>query len=147
MNGADPLAALRPAIAPAPVSWWPPAPGWWLLALLLLALLAGLAVWWHRRRQRYARTRYQREALALLNDAHTLPAMAQVIRRAAISAHGREQAATADWQQLCPALDAAALQLLRERLYRADAAVPPEALAALRAQVERWLQTLPPVER
>ena len=31
----NPLDKLEPLIAPAPISWWPPAPGWWLLALLL----------------------------------------------------------------------------------------------------------------
>ena len=32
----NPLDQLEPLIAPAPISWWPPAPGWWLLALLAL---------------------------------------------------------------------------------------------------------------
>ncbi|WP_347506179.1 DUF4381 domain-containing protein [Pseudomonas anguilliseptica] len=35
----NPLDQLEPLIAPAPISWWPPAPGWWLLALLLPVLL------------------------------------------------------------------------------------------------------------
>ncbi|MBP8264111.1 MAG: DUF4381 domain-containing protein [Pseudomonas sp.] len=37
----NPLDQLEPLIAPAPISWWPPAPGWWLLALLLPVLLWG----------------------------------------------------------------------------------------------------------
>jgi len=35
----NPLEQLEPLIAPAPISWWPPAPGWWLLAVLLPLLL------------------------------------------------------------------------------------------------------------
>jgi hypothetical protein len=35
----NPLDQLEPLIAPAPISWWPPAPGWWLLAVLLPLLL------------------------------------------------------------------------------------------------------------
>ena len=44
----DPLAALRPLHAPAPVSWWPPAPGWWLLLLLVLVFALLLTFWWRR---------------------------------------------------------------------------------------------------
>ncbi|WXL24404.1 DUF4381 domain-containing protein [Ectopseudomonas mendocina] len=35
----NPLDQLEPLIAPAPVTWWPPAPGWWLLAVLLPVLI------------------------------------------------------------------------------------------------------------
>ena len=38
----NPLDQLEPLIAPAPISWWPPAPGWWLLALLLPLLVWAL---------------------------------------------------------------------------------------------------------
>lgn len=38
----NPLDQLEPLIAPAPISWWPPAPGWWLLAVLLPLLAWGL---------------------------------------------------------------------------------------------------------
>jgi len=38
----NPLEQLEPLIAPAPISWWPPAPGWWVLAALLPLLLWGL---------------------------------------------------------------------------------------------------------
>lgn len=38
----NPLDKLEPLIAPAPISWWPPAPGWWALALLLPLLVWGL---------------------------------------------------------------------------------------------------------
>jgi hypothetical protein len=46
----DPLAALRPLHAPAPVSWWPPAPGWWIL----LVLAAAFIVLVYRRMKRVA---------------------------------------------------------------------------------------------
>lgn len=44
----DPLAALQPLHAPAPIPWWPPAPGWWLLLLLIL-VSALLLLWWRNR--------------------------------------------------------------------------------------------------
>ena len=145
MNAA-PLADLRPLMAPAPVSWWPPAPGWWILAFLCIIALAALAIWAYRRRLRYQRTRYQREAIALLEQAATLPAIAEILRRTAISALGRDKAATVDWQSLCNTLDESSLQLLRESLYRADAGISTEALSRLREQVQQWIVTLPPVE-
>lgn len=140
----DPLTALKPLLAPPPVSWWPPAPGWWLLAAILLALLIAGGVWGWRRWQRHRNTRYQREAIALLEQAGDVSSIALLVRRVAISAYGREQAATTPWQALCPSLDAASLALLAEAQYRRADSIPAEAVAALRSQVRQWIGTLPP---
>ncbi|MDP1559111.1 MAG: DUF4381 domain-containing protein [Nitrosomonas sp.] len=42
----DPLAALRPLHAPAPITWWPPAPGWWMILLIIVALLIIMYRYW-----------------------------------------------------------------------------------------------------
>lgn len=146
MADTDPLAALKPLIAPPAVPWWPPAPGWWLLGIALLVLSVALAVWGWQRWRRHCGTRYQREALALLGPLDNVQAIAQLVRRAAISAYGREHAAAADWKTLCPGMDAQSLQLLAESQYRADPP-PAAAVAQLREQVRRWLTGLPMVKR
>lgn len=154
----DPLAELKPLLAPDAVGWWPPAPGWWLLAALLLLLLTGLLVWWWRRRRFLQRTRYRREALALLAtvsnaaDGHAqLHDIARILRRAAVSAWGREQTAHLPWPDINvlsashARLDDSSLQLLSQAQYRRAAPTDSE-LAHLRSQAERWLQNLPPRE-
>lgn len=144
MADTDPLAGLKPLVAPPPVSWWPPAPGWWLLAGTLLLLLVTAGVWIWKRHRFLQRTRYRREALTLLDSAHDVQAIAQLIRRAALSCHPREQVASAPWETLCPQLTTPSLLLLREAQYRADS--PPAAdLDVLRRETCQWLNTLPPV--
>ncbi|MFZ6049615.1 DUF4381 domain-containing protein [Pseudomonas sp. CR3202] len=44
----NPLDGLEPLIAPAAISWWPPAPGWWCLPPLMGLL--GWALWYAWRR-------------------------------------------------------------------------------------------------
>ncbi len=45
----DPLAALRPLHAPAPIGWWPPAPGWWLVLFITIILIIFIYRFWRRR--------------------------------------------------------------------------------------------------
>jgi hypothetical protein len=52
----NPLDQLEPLIAPAAISWWPPAPGWWLLAAALPLLLWGLVKLYKRRLHRVKAT-------------------------------------------------------------------------------------------
>ena len=64
----NPLDQLLPPIAPAAVSWWPPAPGWWLLLILLPLLFWGL---WRQRQRlaRKARKAARKDGLAPLRKA------------------------------------------------------------------------------
>lgn len=95
------LDRLHDIVVASPAPWWPPAPAWYwvlgfllggLLVLLLLALL------------RWQRNRYRREALVELTRlepaliepttrAAALGALAEVLKRAALTAFPREQVA------------------------------------------------------
>lgn len=163
MANNDALTNLKPLIAPAPISWWPPALGWWISGTLLLIALLGLAVWSWKRWRHYRGTRYQREALQLLaavseqEPKMQLQEVAAILRRAAICAWGREHTSTQNWgeiinmpragnsKKILPALDENSLQLLTDHLYRQE--IPSAAaMQNLRAQAAIWLKTLPAVE-
>jgi hypothetical protein len=95
-------------VEPAAAAWWPPAPGWRILLavaalLAIVALLKGIAHW--------QSNRYRREALQLLRqlpavqgeraaDRRRLAAIAEVLKRTALTAYPREQVANLtsdDW--------------------------------------------------
>jgi hypothetical protein len=97
MPDADPgsLNRLHDIVAPPPVPWWPPAPGWYVvgavgLVLLGVAARAAVASW--------RRNRYRREAVAELErlprGPDALPAMAELVKRAALAAYPRERVAS-----------------------------------------------------
>ena len=90
-------------IVAAPLApWWPPASGWyWLFGLLFLLLLVlvvrSLLHWQHNRYRREALAELARHESALVNPAwraDALSAMAELLKRAALSAFPREQVAT-----------------------------------------------------
>ena len=95
------LDRLHDIVAPPPVQWWPPAPGWyWVLGFFLSCVLVLLVLAWVRRQ----RNRYRREALAEVarqepalrepaTRAAALGALAEVLKRAALTAFPREQVA------------------------------------------------------
>lgn len=165
----DPLQALKPAIAPPPVPWWPPAPGWWFVASALLVLIVLIIAFAWRRRRLFRATRYQREAIALLdqvlekNDTRVqLQDIARILRRALISAYGRESAGTQPWAELAQrvavgssvykrnssntsslVLDEKNLELLGSALYQQHSPTPEE-IQHLLKQVNAWLVKLPP---
>ena len=68
MDPATLLEQLAPLREPAPITWWPPAPGWWLLGVLMMALLLWGAYWLAAR---YARNRYRRQALKVVDRMKT----------------------------------------------------------------------------
>ena len=157
-TASDPLAELRPLIEPAAISGWPLAPGWWVVAFTLLLIIIGLTVWAIKRRRYQHRTRYQREALALLDTLNTqddttkqLHNIALILRRAAVCAWGRERAGTAPWNEVLAlsdkniTLNSDSIRLLTECLYQQQA--PSSAgLTLLLSQSRSWLVQLPPVE-
>lgn len=146
MNNSDALANLKPLIAPEPISWWPLAPGWWLLGAALLLTLISVAVWGWKRWQHYRGTRYQREALALLEPIDNVTDIALIIRRVAISVLGRSRAATTAWHEICPTMDEQSLQLLTESQYKNRSNITAEDIERLRQQTKLWIQHLPAVK-
>jgi Domain of unknown function (DUF4381) len=95
------LDRLHDIVAPPSVPWWPPAPGWYgiatvILVLLLVFILRSIIHW--------QRNRYRREALAefarqekFLGDpfrrSAALAALAELLKRVALTAFPREQVA------------------------------------------------------
>lgn len=169
LMNADALADLKPLIAPEPITWWPLAPGWWILATLLLLSIVGVLIFFWKRRIHFRNTAYQREAAQLIDATHALSEtqqlqeIAEILRRAAVCAWGRERAGTQNWESLMqlslsehkknsrkknvlPALDDTSCELLSNNLY---SGTPPSASAmqALITQSKAWLKTLPAVER
>ncbi len=96
------LDRLHDIVAPSPVPWWPPAAAWyWVLGFLLGGVVALLL----RALVRWQRNRYRREALAELarqepalreppTRAAALGALAELLKRAALTAFPREQVAS-----------------------------------------------------
>ena len=75
-----------------PVPWWPPTPGWWIVigcALLLLTVLCfGMIIRWQA-------NRYRREALSILDDPKTPPAMwPAILKRCALAYWPRTKVAS-----------------------------------------------------
>jgi hypothetical protein len=96
------LDRLHDIVVPSLAPWWPPAPGWyWVLGIVLVltfVLLLRLTLWWQH-------NRYRRDALAelaiherALSDAvrcsEAVSAMAELLKRAALTAFPREQVAS-----------------------------------------------------
>lgn len=103
MASPDPtsLDRLHDIVAPPPTPWWPPAPAWyWVLGFLFVAVVVILLLALLRRQ----RNRYRREALAELallepafdnaaTRAAALGTLAELLRRAALTAFPREEVA------------------------------------------------------
>lgn len=107
------LQNLHDIVAPPPVPWLPPAPGWYALGLTALLFLVWGAVILSRRWRRNA---YRRQALAELTGLTTgpaadtaagllLPRLAELLKRTALAAYGRAQAASLSGQPWLDFLD------------------------------------------
>lgn len=79
----DPLAALRPLHAPAPISWWPPALGWWLVLFAIIALLIVIYRYWRRMAPQRAALR-ELELLNQAPDDHPIATLNQLLKRYAM---------------------------------------------------------------
>lgn len=94
---------------PTEVSGWPPAPGWWGLLTLVILLLGALWGW-----RRYQRQGFRREALQLLTHIsqqsdltapQRIDALSALLKRVAMTAHGREAVAGLSGDQWLHFLD------------------------------------------
>ena len=102
--GTTNLSDMADLALPDSVSWWPLAPGWWVLGLFVVILLCWA---WILHRRAWLERVYRREALALLDeldgkaDAQAVcREVNEVLKRAAITAYGRERVASlygAEW--------------------------------------------------
>lgn len=107
------LDRLHDIVVPPPVPWWPPAPGWYgvigigLFVLLALAL-RGFLIWQHSRYRREALAEWRRQE-SLLHDVNqrsaALAALAELVKRAALSAFPREEVAALTGPQWLAFLD------------------------------------------
>ena len=91
LNLVELLDLLEPVPEPTPVSLWPQTVGWVWLGLAVLVAVAWLLYRWHRWHRANA---YRREALKALALAGSDPgAVAEILRRAALSAFPRREIA------------------------------------------------------
>ena len=96
------LDRLHDIVVPASVPWWPPAPGWyWVLGFVLvlaLWLLGKSFIRWQRNRyRREARAELARQEIMLRDPAcraAALTAVAELLKRTALTAFPREEVAT-----------------------------------------------------
>lgn len=90
------LANMADLALPEPISFWPPAAGVWIVGVTIGVMLAVMA--W-RILRRYRADAYLRRAEAEIDalaggDARSTEAVSAVLKRAAIVAYGREEAAS-----------------------------------------------------
>lgn len=112
------LDRLHDIIVPPPVPWWPPATGWIVLAIGVFVIAMIGTLWltmrWHGNRyRRQANAELQRLAPSLtepIQRAAAVVAIAQVLKRVALSIYSRDRVASlsgVEWVQFlnatCPA--------------------------------------------
>ena len=115
MQDSASLSRLEDIVLPGPVSWWPPAIGWWILASLSIIAAAWFAV---RALRQWRANAYRRAALAELHTVQTNAAVAEVIKRTALAAFGREQIASMSGLQWCQWLESRCATPISEEVRR-----------------------------
>ncbi|MEN0107365.1 MAG: DUF4381 domain-containing protein [Pseudomonas sp.] len=160
----NPLDQLQPLIAPAPVSWWPPAPGWWLLAALLPVLLWGL---WRLRkrlplRKKTTRTEVPLDPLRLaalqelgqlkkpydgVSAGPWLQQLNALLKRLCRSHYPTSQSHTMSgraWlaylDNRCPAAGLTRWMILVEGAYRPECKLDDKAVDGLNQAVDTWIR-------
>lgn len=160
----NPLDALQPLIAPAPVGFWPPAPGWW--ALLLLLPLLGWRLWrlrhWRPRKAALPRAEQPLDPIriAALAELAALPKpydgapagawlqqinalLKRLCRNHYPDSHshtlnGRKWLAFLD--NRCPAAGLTRWMVLVEGAYRPECKLDDKAIAGLNQAVDTWIR-------
>lgn len=139
------LQQLAPLRAPAPISWWPPAPGWWLVAILLLAALLAAGWWLAVRRRRNAYRRLALKTLAVQQQAGSISVADLNILLKATALRGWPATDVASlhgeaWEQfLCssaPKLSGASFDGLADLYRNPDAAASDELIKA----ASQWIR-------
>ena len=99
-DDATSLDRLHDIVQPPPVSWWPLAPGWYVLGAIVACGIAWLLL---RQWRKWQANAYRRAALRQLQSTDTSAAIAELLRRTALSVWPRASVATltgsrwADW--------------------------------------------------
>jgi hypothetical protein len=143
------LDRLNDIVLPEPVPWWPPAPGWYLAAVVVFLALTVTVISLIRRRRA---TRYRREALHelgwLAGSDRTLPAVAGLLKRTAMTAFAREQTAALSgdawvgWlngQCARPVFEGRNAELLTQSVYRGELALNEEEKRQLIGAAKTWI--------
>ncbi|OCX20102.1 hypothetical protein BBI09_06935 [Stutzerimonas xanthomarina] len=159
----NPLDELAPLIAPAPVSWWPPAPGWWFLAT---GLLGCLLLWrikpWRRQRQDNAvaeaplepQRQIALDELAQLSKPYDgqpanqwLQQLNALLKRLCRIRYPDAQSHTLSgraWlaflDNRCPAAGLTRWMVLVEGVYRAECRLDDKAIQGLEQAVDIWIR-------
>lgn len=153
MPASPPALPLRDIHLPEAIGWWPLAPGWWAL-VVLIPLSTWLLARWLRRRAHdprrlalYQLTELERNPA--LSPADKAKAVSILLRRAAMSAYGRPDAARLAGEEWLEFLDRAlddnafregAGRVLLEAPFRPDF---DGDLAPLFDLCRRWFKRLP----
>lgn len=136
------LDRLHDIVLPPDVPWWPLAPGWYVVIAVVTLVAAGLA---RRSWKRWQANAYRRAALRELRTLRDAPAIAELLRRAALASVPRSIVAErtgqawADWvaAHCSEAMPPEVHRQLASGAYRRPGKASD--LDALRAYAARWI--------
>ncbi|RDI57191.1 DUF4381 domain-containing protein [Microvirga subterranea] len=140
------LANLRDIVLPESAPWWPLAPGAWIVLAGLLAALLVASIHAYRRHKANA---YRREAVRELAALTDMRGVLPILKRAAITAYGREQVASLSGTAFLDFLDrtggttaftAGPARLLPDLTFASRGTIPATDLTTAVADAGRWLR-------